>query len=131
MYAYRDLDSDHWEDLQAEHNNFVKESDRDIIENDLIFVAGFGIKDDLRQGVDDAIMKLRQAGINTRMISGDNIETAISAAKKARILEEGEENVPMRCMTGAEFSQQIGGVRKVAGKDGKEKWVVGDKKKFK
>ena len=77
MYAYRDLDSDHWEDLQAEHNNFVKESDRDIIENDLVFVAGFGLRDDLRQGVDDAIMKLRQAGINTRMISGDNIETAI------------------------------------------------------
>ena len=37
----------------------------------------------------------------------------------------------MRCMTGAEFSKEIEGVMKVAGKDGKERWVVGDKKKFK
>lgn len=50
-YAYKDMDSDHWEDLQAENNNFAKESDRDIIESDLIFVAGFGLRDDLREGV--------------------------------------------------------------------------------
>ena len=37
----------------------------------------------------------------------------------------------MRCMIGEEFIKQIGGVRKVVGKDGLEKWTVGDKKKFK
>ena len=85
-YAYKDLNSDTWEDLQATHNNFAKESDRDIIESDLIFVSAFGIIDDLRDGVEKSIAKLRMAGINTRMISGDNLETAIVAAKKAGIL---------------------------------------------
>ena len=34
-------------------------------------------------------------------------------------------------MIGEEFRAQVGEVRKVVGKDGSEKWVVGDKKKFK
>lgn len=64
------------------------------------------------------------------MISGDNLHTAIACAKMAGILMEGEENVPMRCMTGAEFRKAIDGVRKITDQEGREKWVVGDKKKF-
>ena len=131
VYAYKDMNSEHWEDLQEDNNNFVREADRDIIERDLVFVAGFGLRDDLRPGVDKAINRLRAIGIITRIISGDNIYTAIAAAKKAGILKEGEEDIPMKCMLGEDFNRQIGGVRKVVGKDGNEKWVVGDKKKFK
>lgn len=130
-YAYKDIDSDHWEDLQANNNNFIEEKDRYIVERDLTFVAGFGIQDDLREGVAMAINKLKLAGINTRMVSGDNLETAIYAAKKAGILVEGEEKAEMRCMTGEEFSNAVGEVRKVVGKDGSEKWVVSEKNKFK
>ena len=130
-YAYKDMDSKLWEELQDENNNFVRESDRDIIERDLVFVAGFGIRDDLRKNVDKAIARLKTAGINTRMISGDNIETAISVAKKAGILKEGEEAKSYMCMTGEEFIKYIGGVNKTVGKDGKERWGVGDKKRFK
>lgn len=131
VYAYKDINSDEWEQLQAEHNNFEKESDRDIVEQDLVFVAGFGLNDDLRDGVPEAIKSLKLAGINTRMISGDNIETAIACAKKAGILREGDENAPMRCMLGKEFSEKIGGVKKVVGKDGKEKFAIGNKDQFK
>jgi P-type Ca2+ transporter type 2B len=125
------MDSDHWEQLQAENNNFANESDRYIIERDLTFVAAFGLNDDLRDGVKDSIEKLRSAYINTRMISGDNIHTAIACAIKAGILLEGDENVPMRCMTGEEFRTAIGGVKLVRDNEGNEKHVVGDKKKFK
>lgn len=116
LYAYKDIDSDHWEYLQAQHNNFAKESDRDIIESDLTVVATFGIHDELRHGVEASIAKLKAAGINTRMISGDNLETAIACAKKAGILQEGEEKVPFRCMTGEEFRNHLGGVFKVQDK---------------
>ena len=34
------------------------------------------------------------------MISGDNIHTAMECAKKAAILNEGEEQVEYVCMTG-------------------------------
>ena len=37
----------------------------------------------------------------------------------------------MRCMTGEEFSNAVGEVRKVVGKDGSEKYVVTEKNKFK
>jgi Ca2+-transporting ATPase len=71
-----------------------------IVETDLVFVAGFGLDDKLRAGVKDSIEKLRAASINTRMISGDNIHTAIACAIQAGILVEGEENQEFRCMTG-------------------------------
>ena len=51
VYAYKEMDSDHWEDLQAQNNNFAQESDRYIIEKDLTFVAAFGLNDELRDGV--------------------------------------------------------------------------------
>lgn len=129
VYAYKDIDSDEWEDLQRENNNFARESDREIVENDLTFVAGFGIQDDFREGVVTAIGQLRMAGINTRIISGDHLETAIHCAKKAGILAEGEEKIPMRCMTGNDFRKQIGKITKGI-QDGKEKWIIQDKKKF-
>ena len=69
----------------------------------MTFVAAFGLNDDLREGVKDSIEKLRAASINTRMISGDNIHTAVACAIKAGILMEGEESQPNRCMTGEEF----------------------------
>jgi magnesium-transporting ATPase (P-type) len=37
------------------------------------------------------------------MISGDNIQTAISAAKKAGIINEGDEDKEKVCMTGHDF----------------------------
>lgn len=131
LYAYKDMDSDYWEELQAQNNNFANESDRYIIEKDLTFVAAFGINDDLREGVKESIEKLRSAYINTRMISGDNLHTAIACAIKAGILMEGEENQPLRCMTGEEFRKAIDGVKLVRDNEGNEKYVVGDKKKFK
>ena len=80
VYAYKDIDSDLWETKQADYNNFANERDREIVETDLIFVAGFGLNDRLRDGVKQSIEKLRAASINTRMISGDNLHTAIACA---------------------------------------------------
>lgn len=65
------------------------------------------------------------------MISGDNIHTAIACAIKAGILQEGDENVPMRCMNGEDFRREIGGVKLGKDSQGNEKWVIGDKKRFK
>lgn len=47
-----------------------------IVEEDLTFVAAFGLQDNLREGVSDSIRKLENARIQVRMISGDNLETA-------------------------------------------------------
>lgn len=130
-FAYKDIDVNEWESLQEQHNNFENEKDREILENDLTFAVAFGLNDDLRPGVDVAIRKLFDGQINVRMISGDNIHTAIACAKKAGILLEGEERIDKVCMNGKEFRELVGGVRKSIDKQGNEKWEVANKSNFK
>ena len=79
-YAYKDIDSDEWEELQRKYNNFEKESDRTIIEKDLIMVVCFALEDPLRKDVQKSILKLNQSNIEVRMISGDHLATAKSLA---------------------------------------------------
>jgi magnesium-transporting ATPase (P-type) len=52
------------------------------------------------------------------MLSGDNLYTAIDAAKKAGILTEAEEKEDKSCMTGKKFRELVGGVKKVIDKNG-------------
>jgi Ca2+ transporting ATPase len=129
-YAYKDMDKQEWEELQAEHNNFAKEEDREIIESNLTFVAGFGINDDLRPGVANSIAQLQKAGINIRIISGDAKYTAIECAKKVGVLKDGEENVEFTVMEGKEFREYFGGIIKVKDSQGNDKFEFGDRKKF-
>lgn len=90
MYAYKDIDSDYWETLQAENNNFANEEDRGIVEEGLQMLATFALEDDLRDGVQTSIENLSKAKIRVRMISGDNLETARQAALKAKIITSQE-----------------------------------------
>lgn len=52
-----------------------------------------------------------------RLVSGDNLETAIATAVKAGIITEEEAKSPNACMTGEEFRTKVGGV--VKDKEGK------------
>lgn len=108
VYAYKDMNSYDWEHLQAEHNNFAREEDRYIIESDLVFLAGFGLQDNLRKGVIDSVKNLQKANITVRMVSGDNIETAKFAAKNANILSPTEVDDEECFMTGEQFMGTIG-----------------------
>lgn len=85
-YAYRDYDLEEWAQLKEEHNGFVTELDRHCLESDLVFLAAFALNDELRDGVSEVVSKLFRGGVNVRMISGDNIDTAVEVAKKAGIL---------------------------------------------
>jgi P-type Ca2+ transporter type 2B len=65
------------------------------------------------------------------MISGDNLYTAIECAKRAGILQAGEEKIDKVCMLGKDFRELVGGVRKALDKQGNEKWEVANKANFK
>lgn len=56
-----------------------------------MFLASFGLNDDLRENVHEIVTKLFRGGVNVRMISGDNLDTAKVAAKRAQILNEKDE----------------------------------------
>jgi magnesium-transporting ATPase (P-type) len=58
------------------------------MENELTLIAIAGIADPLRIGVKEAIAKCATAGVDVRMVTGDNIATAIAISTNAGILRE-------------------------------------------
>lgn len=76
--AYKDIDY---------NPNFETMSDN-VLESDLTLIAIAGIKDPLRKEIPEAIKKCKSAGITVRMVTGDNMNTAIAIAKDAGILPE-------------------------------------------
>jgi magnesium-transporting ATPase (P-type) len=91
----------------------LKEADRTVLEEGLVFLAGFGLNDELRDGVQEVISKLFKGGVNVRMISGDNIDTATEVAKKAGILQGDDDKYDKVCMLGKDFREAVGGARKI------------------
>jgi Ca2+-transporting ATPase len=53
---------------------------RDELESGLVFVGFVAIRDPLRHDVKDAVEQCRRAGIEVKMITGDNVETARAIA---------------------------------------------------
>lgn len=67
-----------------------KTSSNNVNENNLTFVALMAMIDPPKDGVKEAVLKCRRAGIKTIMITGDNKETAVAIAKEVKILNDGE-----------------------------------------
>ncbi|KAJ3136186.1 hypothetical protein HK100_001915 [Physocladia obscura] len=68
----------------------------------LICAAIVGIEDPIRPGVAEAVKKCQDAGVSVKMVTGDNIMTAISIAKKCGIYQKDKLGIVME---GARFRQ--------------------------
>ena len=79
--AYKDI-------TKLEYDKCEKpNSEKKLIDQyDLVFLAVFGIKDSLRDGVKEAVKKCHEASVNVVMVTGDNIVTATAIAKDCGIL---------------------------------------------
>jgi len=64
----------------------VLHAQRAVLENDLIFAGFVAIGDPLRVDVKEALAQCRQAGIDVKMITGDNLETARAVAGEIGLL---------------------------------------------
>ena len=114
--AYRDFDSqpDWGETLPLAAPGAVVEN---AAETQLTLIGIVGIEDPLRPEVPVAIVQCRRAGIDVRMVTGDNLNTAISIAHKAGILadnhfdvdrETGKRTVKLNfAMEGKEFRRRV------------------------
>lgn len=60
------------------------------IERDMVFDGFVAITDPLREDVFPAVERCRQAGIDVKILTGDNIVTAGAIAKELNLLDEGK-----------------------------------------
>lgn len=87
------------------------EVNRDFLKEDLILLGVFGIQDPVRDEVPNAVASVQRAGVTVRMVTGDNIDTAVSIAKKCGILppEFIRENASRyTVMEGGDFEREVG-----------------------
>jgi len=75
-----------FERIKAEHNDFAKDADREVLEQELTAMCIFGLQDPLRDTIVDSIVQCKTAGIKVIMCTGDNIDTAIAISKNAGIV---------------------------------------------
>jgi len=66
-------------------------------DDSLIWDGYVAIRDELREGVGNAVALCRHAGVRVRMVTGDSVETAEAIAREAGILRDGS------VMTGTAF----------------------------
>jgi len=136
LVAYKDIPMEEYLALEESNNNFMSEQDRESVEGNLIIVSIFGIKDPLRPGVKEAVMRCNKSGIRVRMCTGDNIHTATAISKEAGIINEEdlrdtEHPKEYLCMEGHKFSEMVGPLKEVVGKDGKTHQELSNMRAFK
>ncbi|MBU3130658.1 calcium-translocating P-type ATPase, PMCA-type [Clostridium tagluense] len=61
-------------------------TEQGTLEDDLVFTGFVGIRDPLRLDVKEAIETARHAGVTTKMLTGDNINTAIAIGEELGLL---------------------------------------------
>ena len=87
LVAYLDIKASQWEVQKQSSNNFKDMSDKEAVESGLTMVGIFALMDPLRPGVTEAVDTCHRAGVNVRMCTGDNIDTATAISIQAHILE--------------------------------------------
>ena len=129
LITYRDMSMDQYNSLKAANNDFEKEKDREVLETNLVAIGLFGLQDPLRPTIIESIKRCNTAGIQVIMCTGDNIDTAIAISKNAGIVTEVQVDASQyTCMTGKDFREAVGGLKKDA--EGKTIDVVSNMKKF-
>ena len=133
--CYNDIDEKEYDNCEELDENGLLPDQKD-----LIFIGIFGLKDTLRDGVKNSVIKCHNAGVRVIMVTGDNLITATAIAKDCEIFPEkidldnlrerdveknpNETNIPEKkeehlkslleikpyAMTGNSFYQSIGGI---------------------
>lgn len=92
--------------------NFEAKDERGIFDyekNGFTLLGICGIKDIIRAEVPDSIRKCAIAGVQVKMVTGDNKITARAIAREVGIITEANESTAL-VMEGPEFLRRIGGI---------------------
>ena len=113
LIAYADYTEEEYLRLKQQNNNFEKEGDREALEKNLTLIGIYALQDPLRDEVVRSVRICHKAGINVRMVTGDNIDTAKAIALEAGILTKDQMSRKYACMDGKTFREACGGLRKL------------------
>ncbi|KAH9764770.1 putative calcium-transporting ATPase 13 plasma membrane-type [Citrus sinensis] len=86
---------------EEEHRN--EKDQKKLIEDNLTLLGLVGIKDPCRPGVKKAVEDCQYAGVNIKMITGDNVFTAKAIATECGILKPGQDTSTGAVLEGEEF----------------------------
>lgn len=91
-FAYKEIDNSLSEVALTCEAELAFEGNIRAFENDskLIFSGFVGIVDPLREGVKDSVSIANSAGVDVKMLTGDNINTAKSIGEELGLLENGK-----------------------------------------
>ena len=81
------------------YDQLPEDLNEESLEKDLTFMGLIGMIDPPREESTEAVMRAKEAGIRTVMITGDHIVTAVAIAKEIGIYEEGDS-----ALTGADLN---------------------------
>ena len=107
----------HISDKDADTAALDYAADRAGLESGMMFDGFVAIVDPLREDVPGAVERCRKAGIELKMLTGDNIVTATAIANELGILDERHIAVEARQieeMSDEELSREIGRIRVIA-----------------
>lgn len=76
-------------------------------EKDFTLVGLAGFKDPIRKNIKESIDKCKEAGINVIMLTGDNLQTAMTIAKEAGICAKEDECINASTLTKEDISKNI------------------------
>lgn len=68
-------------------------NDLEYLENNLVFLGLVGMIDPPRKEVKDVLVNTKEAGINTKMITGDHLNTAVAVGKELGIIDNKEQAI--------------------------------------
>jgi Ca2+ transporting ATPase len=113
LIAHTDYTYDEYLRLKDANNGFSSESEREVLEKGLTMIGIYALQDPLRDEVIQSVRTCHRAGINIRMVTGDNIDTAKAIALEAGILKQEHKDRKYAVMDGKTFREACGGLRKI------------------
>jgi Ca2+-transporting ATPase len=92
---------------------------RESLESGLVFVGFVAIRDPLRDDVKDAVAQCRAAGVEVKMITGDNVETARAIACDVGLIDRRDAPIDSDdavVLTSARFNELYGQLKELKGR---------------
>lgn len=94
------------EDMPADEDSLQQQ--KELLEKNLVFIGFVAIRDPLRHDVQDALDQCRTAGIQVKMITGDNVETARAIAYDIGLVDDRQAAIDTddaTILTSAKFNE--------------------------